>query len=228
VPPAAWPVLAEQEAECLRDAELNLESLLVGVPHEIVSAEGDTWTAFADVIKKKEIDLIVLRTHGRTGIKKTMLGSVAAQVLRHAKCPVLTIGPDARLKMPHPADLNRILYATDFSHQSLAGAPYAISLAEEHRSQLILLHCSEGDGDVGSLRHSLHQIIPYGTELRCAPDCIVERGPAAKKILEVAEGHGADLIVLGVHGLGEERDQLYGGAYDVVARAVCPVLTVRG
>lgn len=136
------------------------------------------------------------------------------------------------MKPKQTAPLSCILYATDFSAESLAGAPYAISLAREHRARLILLYCLEGAGDIATYLASLHDIVPFGSELRCEPDCIVERGLPAEKILEVAEGHAADMIVLGLHGadghLAKITPFASSGAYQIITRAQSPVLTVRG
>ncbi len=231
VPPAAWPKLAEEEAEFRKERRRSLEAQLSGVPHEIIFQAGETWPALAEIIQKMEIDLLVLSTHGRGGLGKVILGSVAEQIFRQAPCPVLSVGPLASAKPNPAADLGRILFATDFSPESLAGAPFAISLAQEHRAQLILLHCLQDGGDVAALLHSLRNVVPFGSDLRCAPDCIVEHGTPATKILEVAEGHGADMIVLGVRGTDGPIARITpftrSGTYKIVTQAKCPVLTVR-
>jgi nucleotide-binding universal stress UspA family protein len=232
VPPAAWPKLAEEEAEFREDRRRHLDEQLSGVPHQVIFQSGDTWPALREIIRISDIDLIVLSTHGRGGLQKILLGSVAEQIFRQAPCPVLSVGPLASPKNERATDLNRILFATDFSPESLAGAPYAISLAEEHRAQLILLHCLEDGADISALRHSLGKLVPFGADLRCAPDCIVERGAPASKILEVAEGHGADLIVIGIRGiegtLAKVAPFFGSGTYKIVTHAKCPVLTIRG
>jgi nucleotide-binding universal stress UspA family protein len=154
---------------------------------------------------------------------------VAADIFWNAPCPALIVGPVVSTKPRENATLNRILYATDFGAESLAAAPYAISLAQEHRAQLILLHSIESEGDVAAMLDTLRQLVPFGTELRCEPDGVVERGAPAGKILEVAVGHGADLIVLGIHhnkGL-IQKHLTRSGVFRIVAQAKCPVLIVR-
>ena len=60
----------------------NIErSVLTGVPHEEIM----------NFAKKNKIDLIIMGTHGRTGIDRMLFGSTAAQVVRYAPCPVLTV-----------------------------------------------------------------------------------------------------------------------------------------
>ena len=77
----------------------------------------------------------------------------------------------------------------------------------------------------------LQSLVPPGSELWCEPKCRVEQGPEAEKIMEVAIALSADLIVLGVRspqgGVGATTHLLRSIAHDVVAKAQCPVLTVR-
>src|ERR1700758_2075702 len=114
------------------------------IPHHIYARHGAVWKNLAEVIQQSEIDLIVVGTHGRTGLGKLLLGSVAEDILHHAPCPVLTIGPrvEGRAKLPaFPAkgrdlappelDIRQMLYATNFARTSLAVAPLAVGLAEE-------------------------------------------------------------------------------------------------
>lgn len=232
--PAAWPKLAQEEEEFQRLSKQHLEEELQAIPHNLIFQVGDIWPVLSGVILEKGIDLLVLGTHGRRGFQKAVLGSVTETIFRQARCPVFTVGPAVSAKVRGTAELNRILYATDFSTESLAAAPYAISLAREHRAQLILLHLFQDHGpeEVAAFRHALADLVPFGADLRTEPDCIVERGAPGTKILEVAEGHGADLIVLGVRypkrSLTPVTHFIHSDAYKIVAGATCPVLTVRG
>jgi len=232
VPPTAWPTMAKQEEEFRQESRRILEGILRPFPHEIIFRPGKVWEVLSEAIREMEIDLILLSTHGRTGFDKVLVGSVAEEILRKAKCPVLTAGPGVSSGPRQNAELKTILYATDFSSESLAGAPYAVSVAREHGARLVLLHCLPPDGDVPTLRYALRDIVPYGSELKSPPECIVEHGAPAIKILEVSEECGADLIVLGVRAaLGHLAANTHfsrSGTYKVVTQAKCPVLTVRG
>lgn len=221
----------EQDTEVFRqESKADLEQQLRDTPHEILFRAGKLWQTLHEIIEEKHIDMVVLSTHGLSGLDKVAMGSVAEDILRNASCPVLVVGPAVTIKPRQNAELNRIVYATNFSTESLAAAPYAVSLAQEHRAHLILVHSIESAKDVPAMLQALHQLVPFGIELRCEPDCVVEHGAPAAKILDVAEGHGADLIVLGVH--GKERFMLkhlaQSGVLQVVTKAKCPVLIVRG
>jgi len=235
VPPSEWARIAREEEEFRQKGKIHLENELKGLAHEFAFPSGDVWKCFARIIEEKKIDLIVLGTHGRTGIEKALVGSVAEKVFRQAACPVLTVGRAVFSKATHAAaaDLNRILYATDFSPESLAAAPYAISMAKEHRAELILMHAIEKPepGQVNSAFQTLRDVIPFGTYLALEPRYIVEQGAPYAAILNVASKRNADLIVLGVRGanrlLPVTTHVVRSIAYEVVANSVCPVLTVR-
>jgi nucleotide-binding universal stress UspA family protein len=230
VPPTAWPKMAEQEEVFRKESRKDLEERLQAVPHKIIFQQGKVWQTLSEIIEEKEIDLLLFSTHGRTGLDRVLFGSVAEEILRKAPCPVLAVGPAVTAKPKRTAELNRILYATDFGAESLAAAPYAISLAQEHRAQLILLHSIETKGDTPSILFTLRQLVPFGADLRCEPECVVEHGAPAAKILELAEARCADLIVLGVHGnKGPVQKHLTpSGLLRIVSQAKCPVLIVRG
>src|SRR5215469_5541070 len=80
--------------EVLAQGEMDeLRSRVTGVPFESIMARGMTvWDAIDQAIHEHHIDIIVLGTHGRTGVSKLLLGSVAEEVFRRAPVPVLTIG----------------------------------------------------------------------------------------------------------------------------------------
>jgi nucleotide-binding universal stress UspA family protein len=238
--PNAWAAMAEAaaaEKETKEDAG-RLNEQLRGIAHEVVIGEGNTWEVMSNLIEEKEIDLIVLGTRGRTGLGKVILGSVAEQILRQSPCPVLTVGPHVNLWSDEYAKMREILYATDLEADYPIAAPYAVSLAQENQAHLVLLHVIE-DPKAGDLVNrpevvdfegrKLRQLVSQQAGLWCDPTCIVEQGPAAEKILDVAKRRHTDLIVLGARPAKGLAIHLYSGTvHKVVSQATCPVLTVRG
>ena len=248
------PVTIDSIHEAARtDVRQRMETLashLKTVPHHTYVREGEVWESLSDIIRTHEIDLLVVGTHGRTGVKKLLLGSKAEEILRLAPCPVLTVGPkvagSARLtaiggagKDPTPVEISvdQIVYATDFSPESLAAAPFATSLAQEFQSKLTLLHviekvsdidCRPGPIDLALQR--LEKLVPEEARLWCSPRPAVQIGPPADRILQEALGSRADLIVLGVRAasgnLGAATHLPWATAHKVVAHAHCPVLTI--
>ncbi len=236
--PNAWAAMAEAAEKETKEDARRLNEQLQNVEHEVVIGEGNTWEVISNVIEQKEIDLIVLGTRGRTGLGKVILGSVAEQILRQSPRPVLTVGPHVNLWSDEYAKMREILYATDLAIDTLIAAPYAISLAQENQAHLVLLHVIE-DPKAGDLLESpkavdlkerkLQQLVTEQAGLWCEPTYIVEQGPAAEKILDVAKRRHTDLIVLGARpakGLATHLNM--GTVHKVVSQATCPVLTVRG
>lgn len=235
-------------------AERDLRNLATEEPlqhmsYEEVLEEGPIGNVVSNIIRQKEIDLLVLGTHGRTGLKKLLLGSVAEELFRLASCPVLTVGP-AAIDRTGKAEIQRVLFVTDFGAASLKALPYAISLANESAGKLTLLHVVPPIpvSDVGSFwypgtnlvegpeiaRRSslerLQKLIPPGTGLACSLDLKVEFTSVPEGILEVASERQMDLIVMGVKRSSMARAVAHlpwAIGHEVVCRAKCPVLTVR-
>jgi nucleotide-binding universal stress UspA family protein len=132
--PANWSIWAEEEATMIEGCVERLENQLQGVPHEVWTPRGKVSEALAGMVKEQDIDLLVLGTHGRKGVRKLFAGSVAETILRRVCCPVLTVGPNLLSKANDEIQFRRILFATDFSKGSLAALPYAISMSEEDQA----------------------------------------------------------------------------------------------
>jgi nucleotide-binding universal stress UspA family protein len=94
----------QRRAKILRATEEHSEVLLKQFCHEVVQhypkvryhiGKGDPFEAILDGAEDFMTDLIVLATHGRTGVKRLVIGNVAEKIVRHAPCPVLTVKPNA-------------------------------------------------------------------------------------------------------------------------------------
>jgi nucleotide-binding universal stress UspA family protein len=252
LPPGTW-----QGLELTREME---EKFLVEAirrdfpevqPH-VLHADGLVWRAVDLAIRKHEIDLVVVGTRGRTGIGKALLGSVAEEILRHAPCPVLTVGPQTCHEAGRRGKMASILFATDFGVGSLAAAPIAVSLAEEYQAKLTLLHVKERRGAGQTTRgeagpcdaaeaceQRLRGLVAEEAKMWCEPHFVVDcgagdrAGAAWERILGQAQAREAELIVMGVHepeGVlpGAETHLEIATVHGVVAHARVPVLTVRG
>ncbi len=248
------PVTVESmhEAAC-SDAHHRMEALssqLKTVPHHTYVRHGDVWQSLSDIIRTHEIDLLIVGTHGRTGVEKLVLGSKAEEILRQAPCPVLTVGSkvSGRAKLPmiegeekelSPVEisLRQIVYATDFSPESLAAAPFATSLAQEFQAKLTLLHVIEKYTDMARrprpidlALQRLERLVPEEASLWCSPRTSVQFGAPAECILHEALDSRADLIVLGVRSaaghIGAATHLPWATAHKVIANAPCPVLTI--
>jgi len=200
--------------------------------HQAMVEEGDVADVLLRLAREHAIDLLVIGTRGRRGVRRLLLGSVAEKVFRQARCPVLIVPPAAGEEVR----ITRILYPTDFSKASLQAAPYAFSLARHYRAQLILLHVFEGSipSIEGLARQRtlvqkrLKRSVLRDVRLDVKPELGVEFGEPAERIRKAAAEWQASLIVLAVRRAEPKVAHLAEGiAYKVVRQAPCPVLTVR-
>jgi nucleotide-binding universal stress UspA family protein len=243
IPPAPlgnFPTIQIQmlAAQSLREAEESakrLDTRLGSVPHETLVRKGEIWEELSGLTKEKNIDLIIIGTHGRAGVSKLLIGSVAEKIFRQSTCPVLTVGPNVSGEPKSIADIHTILCPIDFTAASLAAFPYAISLAQENQARLYLMHVVPTpvpDYEEAALTARLRTLVPPEARLWCEPKAFVESGDPADRILEQAEELGIDLIVLGIRPVslmaGTRTHLGMATAYKVVSRAICPVLSVRG
>ena len=220
-------------------ANVVKSDLFQGIKHYELVEEGFISEVLSELIGRLEIDLIVLGTHGRGGIKKLVLGSVAEEIVDSAYCPVLTVGPHVSSKPAPELKLRRIVYATDLLPGSARALTYALWLVEHEHAHLTLLHVlkmptdvplgySEAERDTAMKR--LVQLLPPKTTLSVETEFIVEIGAPAEHILKVAENQGADLIVMGSHRTSHARVSAHlpwVTPHQVLCHARCPILTVR-
>lgn len=191
-------------------------------------------------------DLIVIGTHGRSGFKRLLLGSVTEKVLRTAGCPVMTVPPSAPEAVPiAPGLFTRILCPTDFSPASERALRWALAFAQESNAELLLVHVFEqaiGVEQEGFPKSALaayrreyqewavarlHQQIPESARTWCRVSELTRSGSAHQEILQVAAERACDLIVMGVGRHRDLADRVFGSTTQHVVRAaVCPVLSV--
>jgi nucleotide-binding universal stress UspA family protein len=241
--PESWPARIQSEEQLQQEVTGRLDEQLGGVTHEALFGVGDVWKVLSRFVAEHDIDLIVVGTHGRTGARKLLMGSTAEKIFRQAVCPVLSVGPNVPSKPVGEIRFQDILFATDFGKESLAALTYAVSLAEEHQSQLALLHVidqpSAGILDskevTASVMGRLKALAPPEAESWCHMEYLVEFGRQfarpAERILEIAADRSSDLIVLGVRStrgaLSTVTHLTHTTAQHIVAHAACPVLTIR-
>jgi universal stress protein A len=217
-------------------ADLSQSGFVCNVLQDTIVERGDISIVIADVVRRREIDLIVVGTHGRQGLAKLLLGSEAETIYRGETCPVLAVGPRVVPLERRLWKIKTILFPTDGSESSLAALPYALSLAEDNKACLILLQlmpsvpadCREGDEASG--RETLRLLVPHEVHNWCRPEFVVRFEFPAEGILRLAREREAKLIVMGVkpspkHALSGHSP--WAVASQVVAEANCPVLTVR-
>jgi nucleotide-binding universal stress UspA family protein len=231
-----------------RERLAQISDRVKGMPCRNYVRHGRVWNNLAAIIEENNINLIVVGTHGRAGFSKLLLGSVAEDILRHAPCPVLTVGPkvSGRAKLPmlqsHGRDLappelelRQILFATNFGNNTERLAHEAILLADEFHARLILMHVIDDydrlGSDLGPIEEAtqkLKELIPVNAELQLAPETVIEFGNVPERILKITAEREADMIILGARSSAEvgTTHLPWASAYHVIAEAHCPVLTI--
>jgi len=225
--------LAEAEWRLLREAEkcTNVECerhLLSGTAVEVVE----------QFLAIDHTDLIVVGTHGTKGFRKLLMGSVAEQIFRHVRCPVLVIGPSAREGKTN-WDPKRILLATDLQSDESRTVAYATALATEHGARLALLHVTSPTGApypedskvvIGSYYLSrLRRLVSDwrgGGGYRAEVWVEFEDDPVAG-IISVASRQAIDLLVLSVHPRAPWTLHFGHNAHRIVTAVPCPALIVQ-
>jgi len=194
---------------------------------------GDPVEYVRSLVQNELPDLLVVGTHGSTGVTHTVLGSVAENLIREVPCPVLTVGPNLEGRFLHANDLKEVLVPTDLSPHSLAVIPYLVAITAEFRANVHFLHVmpKESQADLratAAVQERIEKLCNCYFSPRALTWSGVEFGDAAERILAAAGNQSADLIAMGVKPVGRFMTQLRTSlGYKIIASANCPVLTVK-
>jgi len=229
---------AEQLAEVARRLTLPADAVvhqpIAGIPSRLICAAA----------MMHDADLIVLGTHGRTGLEHILLGSTAERVLTIAPCPVLTVreakSSEGQLHRM-PKNFEQVVVPVDFSDCSLDALEYGIQIAKAMRARLTVVHVLEPVtyGLDCMLAHAAERDPKFAKERMQALASRIRTyglvvgetiggGLPADSIVEWARDAKCDLIIMGTHGRRGISHLLKGSVAEaVLRRAPCPVLAVK-
>lgn len=211
----------------------------------VIYTQTDSTSASDAIIEyatEKDVDVVVMGTRGRQGMDRLLSGSVSEEVVRRAPCPVFTVlAQEERETGPQ---INRVLAPVDLSEQSEMVVDHAVALSEAYAAPLDLLHVVEEAAypnvygidpltpalpNVQDRAREALETLAAQIDLRTDPVNVhVLAGHAAHDIVDFAEEHAVDLIVMATHGrTGLERFLIGSVAEKVVRRAPCPVFTLK-
>ena len=196
----------------------SLDAFVASVPGASASArllerDGEPASEILATARAVASDLIVMGTHGRTGLQRLLLGSVAERVIRRSSVPVLIVPPGLERAAQESIGLGTVLCAVDFSESSPRALEYAASIAAAAQSRLVLAHALEWSEEVETLPPTgtpglpsseddalarLNGLLTDEMRARCAPELMIGYGEPADEVLRLVRECKVDLIVLGV------------------------------
>jgi nucleotide-binding universal stress UspA family protein len=197
-------------------------------------------TEFAE---EKNIDLIVMGTHGRTGLRHLILGSVTEKVMRHCYCPVLTVRKSKRYT--EKTDIRRVIVPIDFSEYCKQSLVTGVTLADTLGVEIEIVHAVDSslhpafysagidsltEADPDLVERAKEKIADFARSIVEDRDVTytVTEGNAAKEISNLADSHTNALIVISSHGHNALERLMMGSTTERVVRmAKSPVLTVK-
>ncbi len=213
-----------------RRTGLEVETIVEhGVPSEVILR----------AVVAQRADLLVLGIHGiHRGVDHLLVGSNTEKLLLSAECPTLTVGPHVLAGIDLELHLEEILYFSDFTPEATAAAPYALMLGRSFGvpvdvCQLLPIIAEDNPRLRAELSEQYCAAMPDGVAAEepewCLPGYQLDRSVAIDQILQRAKDQAAGIIVLGVKTQSQLGRHLHTSfAYNLLAKATCPVLTVRG
>lgn len=193
-------------------------------------------------VTENNIDLVIMGTHGRTGLRRWVMGSTAEEVVRRASCPVLTIrNGEVRLPAKEP---RRILVPVDFSEPTRSLIGHAREMAAVNEAEVDLLYVIEEPSalrlfKVDGFRALLPEVarrardrLKSVAEETTGPDVPLRynilTGEPGREIVQFAEAQSASGIMMGTHGRSGLRRLAVGSVAERVMRtAPCPVFALK-
>lgn len=241
--------------------EDQIEEMKVGALDQIkglVTGSELTWEAIVEtgpvsstlcrLADEKQADLVIVSTHGHTGIKRLFLGSVTEKLLRTIGSPLMVVTPPEKAgttqKQFKGFGFKQIMVGCDFSADSGRAVEYGFSLAQEFEAVIHLVHVvepfvyrdamlpegvkMEALSEVATgCQQRLEDLVPKDAHNWCKVELACESGKPFQVLKTYAEAHEVDLIVLGVRGHSLVETLLLGSTTDrVIRRVACPVLSV--
>jgi nucleotide-binding universal stress UspA family protein len=206
-----------------------------GIKCEIVVRPGVAVDQILNYLRERDVDRIVMGTHCPGPIGKLLVGSVAEAVLRTAKVPVFTVGPEVVDGAFRNFATRTILCALSLRESSYVVAAFAAELAYHHSARLVLQHVIRpqeraeilAGRTIDQIESDLLSLVPIELREIVPVQAIVVPGDPTEELLYQSRGQQADLIVLGAQGASAfAAITRHGVVYKVLAHSLCPVITL--
>src|ERR1051326_1747180 len=206
---------------------------------EIIVKSGDVREELLGIVKDRDIDLVVMGSHGRSYLGRVLLGSVTERMLRKVNVPILTVShldSSRELHAPGPVPLRKLLYATDLSGDSDAGLQFSIRLARGVDAHLTVVHVVqamegallglEGVGVVpdyvdegrNEQAERLNKTVALASDGSIPITTVLAEGVPCESILKLATEQKADLVIINLQDKGRMERALLGATAERVIR----------
>jgi nucleotide-binding universal stress UspA family protein len=221
-------VLPQFVEKAEQDAIKHLESVNAQAAKEgvncitIVSRSEEPYEDIVRHASKNNVDMIIMGTHGKTEMKRLMMGSVTALVIGHAPCNVLILPLDAKV------ECKNVLIATDGSKYSDAAASEALGIAKRLGSSLIVISVASSDAEIASAKDNVNKVSEAAEKEGVKITSVVTKGKPYESIIEIAKQKNADVVIVGSHGRTGLARLLMGSVTErVIGYAEAAVLVVK-
>ena len=182
----------------------------------------EPYQLIVDTAAEKMVDMIIIGRHGRTGLMKVLMGSVATKVIGHSRCKVLVVPKAARI------EYRNILLASDGSEHSIAAASEAIGIAKRCGSNIIALSVAHSEAELKEAKTNASRVIEMAQKDGIPAEALTPIGKPYDVIIETAGGRAVDLIVMGTYGKTGLRKVFMGSTTEkVIGHTACAVLVVK-
>lgn len=233
------PTMVTRRTSAIAELEKLKTSFPAGTCIESLVIEGRSATEICRVAKEVKADFILMASHGRTGIKRVMMGSTAEEVVHNAHCSVLILKQiEGKTAWPHK--IERLAVAFDESESSRAALALGLKFMRHSVKHLNLIRAVEPITLIApemSLISDSQRL--QEAQVRLDKVCHDIPGPVMLKahvrlgkpwrvIQEIAEENRCDLLIIGAHEYWRPGEFILGTTAErVVRHATCPVLVVR-
>ena len=213
----------ERAKQAVRDIEeIATEAGLTPQTEIIDDEEAAIHRAILDYAEEHGVDVVVMGTHGRTGIGRFLLGSVAEQTLQESPFPVVTVHEDTVIDF----DVENVLVPTDGSEGAEAATEHAIDLVTEVGGTLHALHVTSGGREKGSSPSD--DVRDRGAAAGVEVVTATRSGRPHEAIAGYTAEAGIDVVVMGTHGRTGLRRYLLGSVTERTVRfSPVPVVSVK-
>jgi nucleotide-binding universal stress UspA family protein len=221
-------VLPQFVEKAEQEAIKHLESVKAQAAKEgvncttIVSLSEEPYEDIVRHASKNNADMIIMGTHGKTEMKRLMMGSVTAMVIGHAPCNVLVVPLHAKV------ECRNIILATDGSKYSEAAASEALGIAKRRGSFLIVISVASSDEEITLAKDNVNKVAEAAEKEGIKATSVVAKGKPYEVIIETSKQNKADLIIVGSHGRTGLARLLMGSVTErVIGHADVAVLVVK-